>query len=80
MKVMFFHSEYPPSLSRCFQVTENRALSDRLSITLHKTIKGQGQSKSASLFYFKGSFMENENESVCPAVNGISNSIHPDPF
>lgn len=75
-----FLSEYPPSLSRCFQVTENRARSDRLSITLHKTIKGQGQSESASLLHFKGSFMENKNESVSPAVNGIYNSVHLDPY
>lgn len=49
-----FSFSYPLSPSRCFQVTEHRALSDRKCFL---------------------SFMENENESVSPAVNGIYNSV-----
>lgn len=52
LKVVVFISEYPASLSRCFQVTENMMFGDRLSITLcKKKVKG-GQDRGKVLPYF----------------------------
>lgn len=58
-----FISEYPASLSRCFQVTENMMFGDRLkALLMSKKVKRKaGQRESASLLHVKDSFMENKS-------------------